>query len=259
VNRFVARIAYTNTEPYFFHWPLHEFPLISGVPRELAEEAASAADDILAGPLPIVETWKMEDRFEPLSWGIAGREFCQSVLLLSHHPISELDNTAIGLTLESSTSVALCEVILKERYGHDVRLRRGLNRDDDGWLVIGDQALRIFAGPRLGDWNFVTDLASEWWDWQRLPFVFARWVINKSVPSEEKNRLLEIIKSSLAAGLDSIPAIALYQSSLLKIPAQSIVDYLTGIVYELGPQEEEGAGVFRELARKVANIPVLSV
>ncbi|MCB4757163.1 MAG: menaquinone biosynthesis protein [Elusimicrobia bacterium] len=251
MSRFVARIAYTNTEPFFFHWPLHQFPLVSGVPRQLAAEAASPDDDILAGPLPLVETWKLEDRYEPLSWGIAAKETCQSVLLLSHQPISEINNITIGVTNESSTSVALCDIILKGRYNHQVRLRRGLQHGDEAWLVIGDQALRIFAGPRLGEWNYVTDLANEWWDWHGLPFVFARWVLNKSAQIDEKNQLMEAIRTSLAAGLESIPSIALYQSSLMKIPVQAIAEYLQGFIYELGPQEEAAVEIFRQLSDKM--------
>ncbi len=251
MSRFVARIAYANTEPFFFNWPLHEYPLVSGVPRELAKTAGSQNDDILAGPLPIVEMWKMESRFEPLeNWCIAAREFCPSVLLLSRRPISELDNITIGVTLESSTSVALCEVILKERYGNRITIRRGLERDDEAWLVIGDQALRIFAGPRLGGWDFITDLTNEWWDWQKLPFVFARWVVNKNAPGDERAHLTGIVRKSFNSGMDSIYSISLYQSHLLKIPVQFISEYLRGLIYELGPQEEAGIKKFRSLAEK---------
>jgi chorismate dehydratase len=259
MSRFVARISYANTEPFFFHWPLHEFPLISGVPRELAQEAASVEDDILAGPLPIVETWKLASRFEPLPWGIAAKEFCQSVLLLSNQPISEINNVTVGVTLESSTSVALCEVILKERYHHQVQLRRGLQRDDDAWLVIGDQALKIFAGPRLGNWNYITDLAGQWWEWQHLPFVFARWVLNKNAQIDEKNQLMEAIRNSLAAGLMSIPSIALYQSTLMKIPVEAIIEYLQGFIYHLGPEEEKSMRIFKELAARVVEPAVANV
>ena len=35
----IARIAYTNTEPFFYQWPADEFPLHLGVPRALAQEA----------------------------------------------------------------------------------------------------------------------------------------------------------------------------------------------------------------------------
>ncbi len=251
MTRFVTRIAYTNSEPFFFHWPLHRYPLISGVPRQLSQEVAKE-DDILGGPLPLVETWNMTDRFEPLcSWGIAARAHCLSVLLLSRQPISELDRLTVGVTEESSTSVALLEVLIKERYGHNVIVRRGLEHDDDAWLVIGDQALRIFVGPRLGRWNYITDLATEWWNWQGRPFVFARWVVRRGISIDEKMELGETVKTALQKGMDSFSSIAIYQAAVMKIPSQAIEDYLRGFVYEFGPVEEESIRIFQSLVQKV--------
>ena len=74
--------------------------------------------------------------------GISSRKKCRSVLLFSKMPFSELNRVSIGVTRESSTSVALCHLLLEERYHNTARFRKGLQVQDAAWLVIGDQALR---------------------------------------------------------------------------------------------------------------------
>src|SRR5688572_15374400 len=100
----VAQIAYANTIPFFHYWNADEFTLVPGSPKGLAE--AARRGELVAGPLPIVEVWDLEDRFEPLgNWCIAAQERCRSVYVLSKQPFSELDHVMIGATKESSTSV----------------------------------------------------------------------------------------------------------------------------------------------------------
>jgi predicted solute-binding protein len=66
--------------------------------------------------------------------------------------------------------VALCQVLLEQRYKNTVRFRKGLQTQDVAWLVIGDQALKMISQPRISEWSHITDLATEWWEWQQKPF-----------------------------------------------------------------------------------------
>lgn len=253
----VGRIAYTNTEPYFYHWPNEPFRVVSGFPRQLA--LAARDGEILAAPLPTIECWKLDKTFAPLGfWGIASRESCRSVILLSHKPISELNDVVIGVTRESSMSVALLQVLIRQRYGHRVTLRRGLLASDDAWLMIGDQAFMEWSKPRLGPWEHVTDLGSEWWDWHQLPFVFARWVVRRDAGYTTEGALVRIVGDSLRRGIVSLPTIAVKQSILLRIPSPQIVDYLQRLIYVLGREEERSMWVFRELLERTTLQPTLA-
>jgi chorismate dehydratase len=252
MNLNIGRISYANTSPFFHFWPEGgRYSLKSGAPRELA--IAALEGDLLAGPLPVVETWKMEDRFGPLGfWGISTKEKCWSVILLSDKPISDLDQVTIGVTRESSTSVALVETIIRQRYHHEVNIRRGLTPEDDAWLVIGDQALKFWCGPRLTRWTYVTDLAAEWWDWHHLPFVFAQWVIRRDAEPGVKGELMKILKESLDHGMNGLDAICQRQALELRLSPHILKDYLSNFFYVLLGPEEQSMQIFKELYANIS-------
>ncbi len=243
----IARIAYTNTEPFFHFWDSEQFPLSSGVPRVLA--LAAKDNDIAAGPLPVVECWNLEKTFFPLgNWGIAAQERCRSVFVFSRRPFSELDQLTIGVTRESSTSVALCSVLIQEKYGHSVHLRRGLEPQDDAWLVIGDQALKMAYSPsQLVRWTHVTDLATEWWNWQKLPFVFAQWVARINLDPAFKNRLNKHIQYAYHQGQVALEDISIIEGERLGLSSELIHEYLKGFMYELSTEAIRSMAVFREM------------
>lgn len=244
----VARISYANTEPFFWSWPVEQFPLVQDTPRQCAQLAFNEA--VIAGPLPIVECWKLSGRFEPLgAFGIASEGTCQSVLLFSKKPISDLNNVTIGLTQESSTSVVLCDVLIRERYGHQVNFKRGLDATDDAWLIIGDTALQTLMKKSDLAWNYSTDLSLEWWNWQKLPFVFARWIVKRGGPIV-KAELFQTVASCLTEGTEHMADIALMQARRLGLQPETVLTYLQGFRYRLGPQEEKAMVVFRELAEQ---------
>jgi chorismate dehydratase len=243
----VGKISYLNTAPFFYQWPAKKFPVAPGVPRALADDAR--AGKISAAPLPIVECWDLEDTFKSLGpWGIAAKKECRSVLVFSRRPFSQLNNTTIGLTLESSTSVVLCDVLIRQRYNHAVRLRRGLEANDEAWLVIGDQALKFLESGHK-TWPYVTDLATEWWNWQKLPFVFARWVVKKNEPALE-TELSAALHASLTAGKRSLSAIAQKEAIRLRLPGAKILSYLNVFDYVLDDKAEEAIALFRDFAKE---------
>jgi chorismate dehydratase len=247
----VGKISYLNTTPFFYKWPEDKFPIVPGVPRELAK--AARAGQIIAAPLPIVECWDMEDSFSPLgAWGITAMKECRSVLVFSKRPFSELNATTIGATQESSTSVVLCDVLIRHRYKHKVRLRRGLENKDEAWLVIGDSALGMIETARK-EWPYVTDLAAEWWDWQKLPFVFARWVVNKKNP-DLASAISSALETSLSAGLKSLDAIAKKEATVLSMSPHQIVSYLKVFNYKINEEAEGAIQLFRQLAHRVPEL-----
>lgn len=250
----IGRIAYLNCEPFFHFWPSDGFTLVHGAPRELAQKAAEGLVD--AGPLPIVECWKLENDFEPLGkWSIASRLRSGSVFLLSRRPIAELKGATIGLTHDSSTSVMLCELLLRSRYGLDVKLKRGHEQSDDAWLVIGDQALGLKLKNAGTPWSTVTDLATEWWNWQKKPFVFARWVARKTLSPGDHARLEWFVGESLDRGLASLGTIAEAAALKTGFPAELLERYFADFMFELDAEAEEGARAFKNLLEQAGILP----
>jgi chorismate dehydratase len=247
----IAQINYANTVPFFHFWPAGEFELHPGVPTELAE--AAKRGDVIAGPLPLVECLKLENTFEPLGdWGIAAREACRSVFVLSRHPFSELDHVTIGVTRESATSVVLCKTLIERKYGNNVTLRPGLNLEDAAWLVIGDQALQLSSNPTLRAWSVVTDLATEWWDWKHQPFVFARWIVRRDLNSSIKKNLLACVDASFQKGMANLPRLATTTGERLKISPEFLKSYFNGFLYRLDAAAEESILAFRAMVEEGA-------
>src|SRR5512140_1814104 len=182
----IARIPYLNTEPFYHYFSARGYELVDLPPRELGREAARGR--IAAGAMSAVDYFRLEEDFEPLgSFGIATAGPVHSVLLLSQRPVPELNGGTIAVTSDTSTSVKLLSLLLRERY--DVRpavMRRGLDEPADACLVIGDEALRRVSREKH---PVVLDLGAAWWEWKKLPFVFALWTVRRSLPLEEKKVL----------------------------------------------------------------------
>ena len=240
----VGRISYLNTEPFFFKWQGgSSFKFTEGHPRELFLAAKEGLID--CAPLPLVGCWTLEKDFEPLgSWGIAIHREAGSVVLFSKKGLRDLESCTIGVTEETSTSAVLLDVVLRAGYGVRTVLKRGFSQSDDAQLFIGDSALLHRENGLMG-YPFAYDLGREWVQWQKCPFVFAQWVVRRSLAEEAKRSLSEALASSLRKGLESLDEIASLWSSRLSLPPLSLRRYLDGFSYELGDAEREAMLVFK--------------
>ncbi len=197
----VAMIPYTNMAPYRQLGPPAGSRFVRCVPSESV--TALKTGRVLAAAVPVGGLAALEGVVEPLGpYGIAARERSMSVLLFSDRPFAQMYAPAtVWLTGESESSVRLLYLLLGLRHGFD---RLPLATPDparaSAELVIGDAALKrvlkdcrpavdgpLYAcGPGR---TFVTDLASEWFALQALPFVFARWVIRRDAPAAARQAL----------------------------------------------------------------------
>ena len=233
----IGRIDYLNVFP-FYHALEEDLwgPFACGSPRRLGEIAR--AGELDAAPLPIVDVFDLEDEFEPLGhWGIACRGAVGSVLLFSRKPISELSHARLLCTGESSTSVVLARQMLEEMGSIDVQIERGDEPESfDGYLVIGDRALLLDSDHSF---EYRTDLCELWFKRTQLPFVFARWVVRKSVSSAQKFQLAAALDASVNAQWPSeIPN----QAGLTSGAARA---YLNNMIYRLDSECESAIKRFR--------------
>ena len=238
----VARLTYLNCAAFYWGCETWGLPLVPCVPRELGRLAARGEVD--AGPMAVVDWFKLENEFEPVgSYGIASQGSVLSVLLFSSKAIDALADTAIGVTEETSTSFRLLQLLLERRYGlKGCTYRRG--QDGQARLLIGDAALEEMKKAR---WPFVYDLAEEWQRWQGSPFVFARWVVRRSLPAPDKRRFQSLIDASFDEAMSRLEEVAEHfvgQGSLRK---EEIVAYLRNLVFVVGKDEERGLNEFKRL------------
>jgi chorismate dehydratase len=245
----LALIPYLNCEPFYAGLADLDFDVVHEPPRrlgQLAEEGLATC-----GPMAVADWFRLKDRYDLLGdFGIACEGPVHSVLLFSKREVKRLAGARVGLTSESSTSVRLLRLILGQRYGlPDVEYSRELRADDDARLLIGDEALRA-AGEGLDDFPFVTDLGEEWWGWQAVPFVFARWVVEATVPQSDRALIEETISRSLAGWRLRVPEIAARRGRALGLDGEAIFAYLSTFRYRVGPVEEIGQRTFEDLLRE---------
>src|SRR2546428_8321245 len=111
----VGRIPDLDCEPLYFDMARRGIELSEMVPSQLAAAAAAGAID--AGPVPLVDCFQLEDRFQPVSgFCLACAKRAVNIFLYAQQPIEQLQDARIGITDETSTSLRLLQVLLSLKY-----------------------------------------------------------------------------------------------------------------------------------------------
>jgi chorismate dehydratase len=177
-------------------------------------------------------------------------------MLFSKEGWNGLEGKTIGITDDTATSVRLLQVLLKKKYGVNTtfeRMHSGVNDygNFDAVLLIGDEALRRNKYGLPG-FELVFDLAREWYEWQKLPFVFAVWALKKSLPVDKKTELCQLLQSSLEKSEAALETIGAVHGSRIGLTPNETKEYLEGFSYRLGEREREAMEIFRKLFNEVA-------
>ncbi|MGH7558906.1 MAG: menaquinone biosynthetic enzyme MqnA/MqnD family protein [Gemmatimonadota bacterium] len=249
----VAKIPYLNAQPFYYGWGDEPpFEVVSMVPSELGRAASEGSID--AGLMAVADYIGQEGTFELTSppMGIAVRDHVRSVVLLSRRRARGLDGRRVGVTRESSTSRRLLELLARARWEVEPEWVREDDIDGDpgeavdALLLIGDRALEAVADSKRRGWERVIDLATEWREWQKLPFVFAVWAVRTTLPRRERERFAGFLTGSLAVGSEHLLEIATAAAGELGTK-EDLAAYLGNFVYRLGAEERAGLRRFRDL------------
>jgi len=179
---------------------------------------------------------------------ISSRGAVGSVLLFARAPLKQLRR--IGVTTASKTSVALLQVLLKERWGLEAsfiplpHVPDEVPAEMEAVLLIGDDALS--GRKRIG--AEVYDLGGEWHTWTGLPFVYAAWVVANPSDAETLYTLLHTAK---AEGLRRLPEIVTAHKHVAGMTADELTFYLSqNLDYGMGAEHLEAIRRFQELCCK---------
>jgi aminodeoxyfutalosine synthase len=254
----VGKIPYLNSSPFYLNFETHSFKTLPVSPRRMG--VLQEKEQLAAGPFSLMDYFRNEDRLELLNWCIATRDQVKSVMLFSNHGWRDLEGRLIGVTDETATSVRLLQVLLEKKYGVRAtfeRLHAGVNDYSryDAVLLIGDEALRRNRSGLQG-FELVFDLAREWYDWKKMPFVFAVWAVKKSLGEDAKTELRSIIEYSLTLSLDQLGEIGELQGKHIGLTRGDVEEYLGGFSYQLGDRERTAMQEFRKLVEETENIIV---
>jgi chorismate dehydratase len=236
-------MTYLNSEVFYRHLPEGSCELVAMPPRAMA--ASVERGELVAGPLPTAEVFRLGDTVRPLgNLGVASDGRANSVLLFSHLPVDRLSGKRIAVTTHTATSIQLLRVLFADLWnvsGHEfVRT----DEAHDAALWIGDPALERRSA---GQYPYQYDLGRSWKDLTGLPFVFAKWVIRADVPREKANQLERLIVRATQAGTDYFSVLKISRERATPGMSESdIADYIRAFTYFLGPRERRGQQEFRQ-------------
>jgi chorismate dehydratase len=217
------------------------------VPRAVAVAAANGEID--AGPVPLVDCFRLEDRFQPVAgFCIASIQDAGSSLLFSTKPIAALAGAHIGISDEASTAPRLLDVLLRLKYQVRTAAYGPLDASHEAFLLIGNQGLRQRMGAP--DFPYTYDLGSEWHAWTGLPFVFSRWIVRKDVSPRDLAQLEEALYVGLEEGVDALCELAEPRPDLVMLPRE-IATYIQGFRYFIGRSEQQAIDRFRRYLQQL--------
>ena len=245
----IGKIPYLNSVPFYADFEKRQFKIFPVAPRRMGE--LSTAHQIDAGIFSLMNYFSQEENLDLMNYCIATRDQVKSVMLFSKEGWGDLEGKRIGITDDTATSIRLLQVLLKKKYGVQASLERmhsGVNdhSEFDAVLLIGDEALRRnkFGLPGF---ELVYDLAKEWYEWQKLPFVFAVWALKKSLPPETKQELTQVLESSLEQSESKLDRVGTLHGKQIGLTPSEVQEYLEGFNYRLGERERTAMQVFRKL------------
>lgn len=266
----VGRIPYINCYPVYGAIDRRIVPLqgelVSGTPSEL--NALSAVGSLDVSVVSAVEYARDASRYLLLpDLAISCDGPVRSVMLFSRLPVEALGGRTVLLSRSSMTSAALLRLLFREVWRVEPRFAAGdaevrdlahFSREaHDARLVIGDAALLLGArvnaqdpGAEAPDYPFVYDLGEEWKAWTGLPFVFAVWVAQRSVPVASALAVHARLIESRDWGLGHLPGLALQASEATGLDRGVCNTFLSGLDYRLSWSHLAGlTDFFRRLAR----------
>ena len=254
----LGMIPYLNCVPFNENFTSTPFKLVPLTPSQMGTLVESKQID--AGPLSLMDYWRVEKDYEMLDFGIAVKNIARSVTLYSNFSWAELDGKRIGITADTSTSIELLKVLLAHKYGVSAKFERmhpifqaRSAAQFDAVLVIGDEAL-MRAKSGLGGFRFSFDLGKEWHEWTTLPFVFAVWAIRREAALETKEALIDQLDSTITSMPFTISDFAKWHGKRLDLTPAEVQVYLNGFVYRLGEKEKEAIEKFRDLLTLMSSV-----
>jgi chorismate dehydratase len=243
----VARIPYLHCEPFYFDMVRRGIELCEMVPSALA--AAAEHGEIDAGPVPLVDCFRLEHRFQPVAgFCVASLKQAGSIFLYSTEPIEDLHGAHIGISDEASTAPRLLDVLLRLKYQVQPEAYVPLKASHDAFLLIGNQGLRQRMGA-LGH-PHTYDLGAEWYAWTNLPFVYSRWMVRKDVDPKDIALLEDTLYVGLEEGVNVLYGISDPREDLLMLPRE-IITFIQGLRYYIGVAEQRAIDQFRRYLKQL--------
>ncbi len=243
----IGKINYLNVYPIFEglkkYCQFCEF--VEGEPSKLNEMIYNGEIDVC--PSSSVEYLKNREKYFLFDeFSISSRKKILSVILVLNNHIEEISNdTEIYLTPSSATSNSLVKIIFFEFYGKKPKFIMNSENifNKKNQVLIGDNALNFYF--RNSENFYIYDLAELWYNFTKLPFVFALWIVNRSF-YEKNNELIEIFRKILKKSIRSYVIPKNYKD----FKQEEIIEYFQYVDYNFSSIHRESLELFERLGKK---------
>lgn len=193
-------------------------------------------DEIDVGLVPVAIIQKLKEHHIITDYCIGAEQEVASVCLFSEVPLHQIEK--VILDYQSRTSVALARVLIEKYWKLPVVFEEATEnfreeiKGTTAAVVIGDRA---FEQRKISKYKY--DLAQNWIAFTGLPFVFAAWVANKTLPDS----FIEAFNKANKKGLQHIDRVVAENVS----PYYDLKKYYTdNISYELTDEKRKGLEKF---------------
>lgn len=244
----VGTVPYLVARP--LDWGLEEEPgitLTRAVPSTLVDSLRSGALDVAL--VSSIELFRQPGYSYLPSLAVAAFGHISSVLMFHERPLNEL--RSIALDPASRAARALLQVVLTERGVKPDWVDVSAEDDPraagcDGWLRIGDNALREGADPTTPD-AFCPSLA--WQELTGLPFPFAVWIVR---PGVDLSPHMDAFRRARARGAEALSSLVSLGAETWGLEHEYVHRYLVEEShYELGEVLPRTLIEFRDRAAEI--------
>jgi chorismate dehydratase len=236
----ISAVSYTNTKPFIYgieHSSVREQVELSlDIPSDCATKLIDGQVDIGLIPVAAIPMVPNANIIGTHCIGSVGA--VNSVFIFSNVSIGKVKT--IRLDPQSRTSNNLAKVLLKFHFKKEVEFVTDQAVQADALVLIGD---RTFG--KKNDFAYAYDMGEEWMKFTGLPFVYAAWVANKTIPAN----FVKDFDAALRFGLE-------HRQELLKTldsPADfDLEDYLLNkLNFELTADKRKALALFLDYIEKL--------
>lgn len=245
----IAAVSYINTFPFLYGIEKSgilngEYELSIDTPAKCAQYLINDKVDIGLVPVTVFNKLGYKEIVSKFCIGASGQ--VKSVVLLANNELNKLER--IFLDYQSRTSALLVKVLAKFFWNIEViweNTRKGFENkklnENEGVIIIGD---RVFK--QTDRFKYQYDLALEWKNFTGLPFVFAAWIANKSLPDCFKNNFDQALNYGINHISDSLKN---YNKSIYSIDLEKYLN--ENIDYRLNDDKLTAMNKFLELVQQL--------
>jgi chorismate dehydratase len=255
----VGRIPYINCYPVYGAIDRGavslEADLVDGVPTALNLAMAAGALDVSV--ISAVEYARDAARYLLLpDLAISCDGPVRSVMMFARRPAQELRGGRVLVSRSSMTSVALLQLMFEQVWKAEPHflpadaeiadLAHSSTEPHDARLIIGDAALMLSSGASAlaAEYPHVYDLGQLWKEWTGLPFVFAVWVAQRSIPVAGALGVHARLIESRDWGLAHLDQLAAQAAIATGVSRDKAHEYLSGLDYGLRYEHLAGLTTF---------------